>query len=168
RESLGIGTPHGGRPPLRRRGSAAPSRARCFRAVERRLVRNRGFPAPALGPARCTASSDAPVPPMRPSRTESLRARRPRTKPMFVRPRQGPCYPSPPPSLVARLLVDGEALSAGNISPACMAVNLFSNVRQPGPLRAFYERIRARRGALCGDRRCRQKARVSVLVPAHA
>jgi len=27
-----------------------------------------------------------------------------------------------------------------------MAVNLFSNVRQPGPLRAFYERIRARRG----------------------
>jgi hypothetical protein len=40
----------------------------------------------------------------------------------------------------------------------------WSAVRQPGPLRAFYDRVRARRGR---RRRGRAQARVPVLVPAH-
>ncbi len=43
----------------------------------------------------------------------------------------------------------------------------WSAVRQPGPLHAFYERIRARRGHQRRDRRLRAKARLPVLVPAH-
>ncbi len=41
----------------------------------------------------------------------------------------------------------------------------FSVVRQPGPLHAFYERLRARRGPSDRGRRRRPQARVPVLVP---
>ena len=44
----------------------------------------------------------------------------------------------------------------------------WSSVRQPGPTRAFYQRVRARRGSPDRDRRRGAQARVSVLVPAHA
>ena len=43
----------------------------------------------------------------------------------------------------------------------------WSVVKQPGPLRAFYERVRARRGHGKSDRRDRPQARGPVLVHAH-
>ena len=43
----------------------------------------------------------------------------------------------------------------------------WSVVQQPGPLRAFYQRLRARRGHGKADRRGRAQARGAVLVPAH-
>ena len=42
----------------------------------------------------------------------------------------------------------------------------WSVVQQPGPLRAFYQRIRARRGTASRGRRGRAQARGPVLVPA--
>jgi len=69
----------------------------------------------------------------------------------------------PGPATHGHISKQGSVRARHALVEAC-----WTTVRQPGPLRAFYERIRARRGPLGRDRRRGQEARLPVLVSAHA
>ena len=67
------------------------------------------------------------------------------------------------PAKGGRISKQGSAAARWALVEAAWSV-----VQQPGPLRAFYQRIRARRGRQDRRRRRRAQARGAVLVPAHA